>query len=175
MPRYKRPSVHERAYCHHRCHGTRSLASSLGKTTKGFGCHKKWDRNRMPRLNTSKPIHNVNSAQKSNVYRSSSNTKTGPLKRKAKRGGRPQSNQKTSTRFQGDSAGARGTSLRPALPVRRGRPKRRVLKGRSLAGNKWKLHRLAIHNGSVSTCSRRVPKHSSKHTLVLFITAHPKF
>ena len=103
MPRYKRPSVHERAYYQHRCHGTRSLTSSLGKTTKGFGCHKKWDRNRMPRLNTSKSIHNVNSAQKSNVYRSSSNTKTGPHKRKAKRGCRPQSNQKTSTRFQGDS------------------------------------------------------------------------
>ena len=52
MPKYKRPSVHERAYYQHRCHGTRSLTSSLGKTTKGFGCHKKWDRNRMPRLNT---------------------------------------------------------------------------------------------------------------------------
>ena len=133
MPRYKRPSVHERAYYHHRCHGTRSLTSSLGKTTKGFGCHKKWDRNRMPRLNTSKSIHNVNSAQKSNVYRSSSNTKTGPHKRKAKRGGRPQSKTKNEhNRFQGDSAGARGTSLRPQLPCWRGSPKRRALKGGSL-------------------------------------------
>ena len=58
-------------------------------------------------------------------------------RKQGKRGGRPQPKQKTTTRFQGHSAGARGTSLRPALPVRRGRPKRRVLKGRSLAGNKW--------------------------------------
>ena len=40
--------------------------------------------------------------------------------------------EKPSTGFQGNSAAARGTSLRAALPVRRGRPKRRVLKGRSL-------------------------------------------
>jgi hypothetical protein len=57
---------------------------------------------------------------------------------RAKRGGRPQSKQKTGTRFQGNSAGARGTSLRPALPVWRRRPKRRVLKGRSLVENKRK-------------------------------------
>jgi hypothetical protein len=59
---------------------------------------------------------------------------------KPSREGRPQSNEKRSTRFPRTSGGARGTTLRPPLPGRRGRPKRRALKGRSRSQTKLALN-----------------------------------